>query len=70
MSWHPIYENYGVIRTERTQVRVYKDPYNYSTVHVGDPIERALWANGYLLVHLSNGIVRRYLDSINYEIIR
>ena len=70
MNWNPIYENYGVIRTDRTSVRVYKDQYNYMTVSVGAPVDRAIWANGHLIVHLDNGLVRRYRDYLNYEVIR
>jgi hypothetical protein len=57
----------GVVRIEYDRIKVYKDQYNFITIHVGTPVQMALWNGGVLNVYLGNGKVRRYKDRVNFS---
>ena len=69
MAWDSKFFNYGVIKVEGNSVKIYKDQYTYSTIHVGQPVNNASWAGGELNVSLASGKVRRYKDQYTYSTI-
>jgi hypothetical protein len=69
MAWDSKFINFGVVKIEGNNVKVYKDSSNYTTVAVQSPVSNANWAGGELNVTLSTGKVRRYKDSSNYTTI-
>jgi hypothetical protein len=66
MAWDNSYLNFGIVKVEGNNVRVYKDRYNYTTIFVGKQVTNASWAGGELNITLSDGKVRRYKDRYNY----
>jgi len=64
------YQNFGVIQVIQTQIKIYKDLYSYMIINVGRPIMSAIWSNGVLNVHLSDGSVRRYSGPYSYTELR
>jgi len=68
MNWNEL-ANYGVLKVDGTNVKLYKNVSNYESVYVGQPIDRAVWAGTTLVVYLQNGTTRRYKDRSNYETI-
>ncbi len=69
MAWDSKFINFGVVKIEGKNVKVYKDTSNYSTISVGEEITNANWAGGELNVALKSGKVRRYRDTSNYSTI-
>jgi len=69
MAWDSKYINFGVVKIEGYNVKVYKDSSNYTTIYVGSAVNNANWAGGELNVTLATGKVRRYKDSSNYTTI-
>jgi hypothetical protein len=68
--WQTEYIEYGVIDFRESEVRVYKDRWNYIRVICNRNIERAYWAGRHLILALADGSVRRYRDYMNYEVVR
>jgi hypothetical protein len=69
MAWDSKFVNFGVVKIEGSNVKVYKDQSNYTTISVGKPVTNASWAGGELNVSMSDGKVRRYRDQSNYSTI-
>jgi len=69
MAWDSKFINFGVVKIEGNNVKVYRDTSNYTTISCGKPVNNASWAGGELNVSLSDGKVRRYRDSSNYSTI-
>jgi len=65
MSWKKSQE-YGVVKIEGKNVKMYNDSQYYETVHVGESVRDARWAGDALIVTLENGKVRRYTSSQYY----
>lgn len=66
MAWDSKFVNFGVVKIEGNNVKVYKDQYSYVTVSVGKSVTNAVWAGGELNVSMSDGKVRRYKDQYSY----
>jgi len=66
MAWDSKFVNFGVVKIEGNNVKVFRDQYNYSTISVGKTVTNAVWAGGELNVSMSDGKVRRYKDQYNY----
>ena len=66
MSWESKFVNYGVVKIEGEQVKVYYDQYSYVTISVGNQVTNANWAGGELNIAMSDGKVRRYSDQYSY----
>lgn len=64
------YQSFGVIQVINSQIKIYKDIYSYMIINVGRPIMSAIWANGSLNVHLTDGSIRRYSGPYSYTEIR
>lgn len=69
MAWEPKYPNFGVLKIEGKNVRVYSDRNDYITIGLGDEIANAVWVEGELNITLKNGEVRRYKDRNYYKTI-
>ncbi|MFN8366523.1 MAG: hypothetical protein U0Y96_04690 [Candidatus Kapaibacterium sp.] len=69
MAWESKYYNYGVVKIDGNNVKVYYDQSNYITIYVNEQITQVSWAGGELNVSLANGNVRRYSDQSNYTTI-
>jgi hypothetical protein len=66
MSWETKYSNFGVVKIEGKNVKVYCDRNSYVTISSGEDVTNAQWAGGELNVSMKNGKVRRYKDRNNY----
>lgn len=67
--WNQDYVEYGAFDIHRSEIRVYKDRWNYIRVNCNRNVDRAYWAGSYLIVVLENGEIRRYRDHIFYEVV-
>jgi len=66
MPWDSKFSNFGVIKIEGKNVKLYSDNKNYITISVSKEIKNAVWAGGELNITLKNGKVRRYRDRVGY----
>ncbi|MFZ4705380.1 MAG: hypothetical protein ACOYMF_05170 [Bacteroidales bacterium] len=69
MSFDQRFINYGVIKIEGKNVKLYKDSTTYSTININEEVSNAVWAGSFLNVSLKNGKVRRYSDTTTYQTI-
>jgi hypothetical protein len=69
MGYWSVYSNFGVLKIDGKNVKVYKDGSNYTTLCVNEEIVSVNWVGDILNVALKNGKVRRYKDSSNYTTI-
>jgi len=69
MAWDSKFYNFGVLKVEGKNVKVYSSQSSYVTVSVGEPITSASWAGGELNVTLAKGKVRRYSSQSSYTTI-
>ena len=69
MPWDLKYSNFGIVKIDGKNVKVFSDPNNYITIGSGEEVADALWVGGELNVTLKNGTVRRYKDKYNYTTI-
>ena len=68
MGWEAKYSNFGVVKIEGKNVKVFSDKTDYITIELGEEeAVNAYWAGDYLKIRLKNGKVRRYSNS-NYYI--
>lgn len=66
MAWESKFINFGVLKVDGSNVKVYHDTHNYVTISVGEQVTQAQWAGGEINVYLMSGKVRRYKDTHNY----
>ncbi len=69
MAWDSKFYNFGVLKVEGKNVKVYSSQSSYVTVSVGEPVTNANWAGGELNVSLVKGKVRRYSSQSSYTTI-
>jgi len=62
MAWDSKYSDYGVVKIERKNVKVFSAPNDYITIGLVDEVANAIWVGGELNITLKNGKVRRYKD--------
>ena len=67
--WDQNYVNFGVLKVDGTNVKVYQTTSSYKTIYAGQPVINASWAGGELNVSLANGQVRRYRNQSSYQTI-
>jgi len=67
MPWDSKYSDYGILKIEGKNVKVYSDQSDYITIGLVDEVADAIWVDGELNITLKNGKVRRYSDR-NYYI--
>lgn len=68
--WKQDFYNYGVVTFSGSEIKVYSDRWNYTRIFCNRPINDVYWAGGSLIVWLSDGTRRRYVNNMNYEVIR
>lgn len=66
MPWDSKFSNFGVVKIEGKNVKLYSDNNNYITISVSEEIKNAVWAGGELNITLKSGKVRRYRDRVGY----
>ncbi len=66
MAWDQKLKNFGVIKVEGKNVKLYSSSASYITISVSEPVTGASWAGDVLNVNLANGKVRRYTSSASY----
>ncbi len=66
MSWESKFQEFGVIKVEGNNVKVYSNSQFYLTIHVGEPLNDARWAGDAVVVNLKSGKARRYTSSQFY----
>ncbi|MBU3714040.1 MAG: hypothetical protein FGM46_03740 [Ferruginibacter sp.] len=54
------YLNFGYLEIDGSMVRVYKAPYDWRTICVQHPIEKAYWSGKAITVVLKSGQIRVY----------
>lgn len=59
-------QNFGVIKINGKDVKLYYSNSSYSTIHVGYEVDDARWAGNHLVVNLRNGKARRYSSLSSY----
>jgi|APCry1669193181_1035450.scaffolds.fasta_scaffold07707_4 hypothetical protein len=69
MAWESKFFNFGVVKIDGKNVKVYYDSSQYRTISVGEEVISATWAGGELNVTLKSGKVRRYHDTSQYRTI-
>ena len=69
MAWDSKYPNFGVLKLDGRNVKVYCSQSSYVTVGVGVDVTNANWAGGELNVSLKDGKVRRYSSQSSYSTI-
>jgi hypothetical protein len=69
MAWESKFINFGVIKIDGKNVKVYCDTSSNRTISVGEEVTNANWAGGELNVTLKSGKVRRYKDTSSYKTI-
>lgn len=68
MAWDKKYITFGVVKIyQETSVQVFNAPGQYIFVDVHKPIKMAQWQGNSLIVTLSDGEVRRYLDKYDFR---
>ncbi|MCX6242693.1 MAG: hypothetical protein NTX43_12875 [Bacteroidetes bacterium] len=67
MAWDSKYSNFGVVKIERKNVKVFSDQNDYITIGLVDEVTNAIWVDDELNITLKSGEVRRYSDR-NYFI--
>ena len=67
MAWDSKYSNFGVVKIERKNVKVFSDQNDYITIGLVDEVTNAIWVDDELNITLKTGEVRRYSDR-NYFI--
>lgn len=61
IMFDPKYPEYGVVRIQNGDVKLYDSQFSFRTITVGNAVS-AIWAGNCLNVTLSDGHVRRYND--------
>ena len=69
MSWSKSHRALGVFKVEGKSIKIYGTPSSYSTLNVGEEINRADWNGDNLQVSLKNGKVRIYKSNGSYNTI-
>ena len=69
MAWEPKYPQFGLVKVDGKNVKVYSSNTSYTTVYVGEPINSAQWAGDVLNVMLASGKARRYKSTSSYDTI-
>lgn len=69
MSWSNDQKNYGVLKIDGRNVKIYSNQSSYSTINVGEDITDVRWSGDYILVTLRSGKVRRYSSQSSYSTI-
>lgn len=64
--WDQRFIKCGVVKVESNKIKIFKDPYNHITLHIGKPVNFALWVGDILNVYLEDGRIRRYKDPMNF----
>ena len=59
-------KDYGVVKFERTSVKLFESQSRYSNINVGEEIQDARWAGNSVVVYLRNGKVRKYTSLSSY----
>ena len=71
MTWkNKEFERFGVVEIEGDKVKVYKAPNDFITIPVNNQVAATSWVDGELLITLSNGSVRYYMEHNSYIIKR
>jgi len=66
MAWDQKLKNFGVIKVEGKNVKLYSSSVSYITISVNELVTNAIWAGDFLNVTLANGKVRRYSSQVSY----
>lgn len=69
MAWEPKYPNYGIVKIEGKNVRVYCTKYIATTLEVGEEVSKAVWEGKELRVTLINGQVKKYSSKFDFVIV-
>ena len=67
MAWDSKYSDYGIVKIDGKNVKVFSDPNDYITIGLGEEVAHVFWAGSELNITLKNGKLRRYSDR-NYYI--
>lgn len=69
MAWDKKYIDYGVVKIDKKNMKVYKDQFTAIPISTDSIIRNALWTGSELTVYLENGKVRKYIDQFTYRVI-
>lgn len=69
MGWDKKYINYGVVKINKNNIKVYKDQFTAIPISTDSSVRNALWTGDELTVYLENGKVRKYVDQFTYKVI-
>lgn len=67
MNWRKEHTNFGVLKIDGRNVKVYKNTFSYDTINVYEDIQDAKWSGDVIVVTLKNGKTRRYDSTTNYK---
>lgn len=68
MAWDKKYIDFGVVKTDKKTIKVYKDQFTAIPLTMDSNVKNALWTGDELTVYLENGKVRRYKDQFSYKL--
>lgn len=60
MAFDRRYVDSGILKIEGQKIKVYSTGGTYITINPGSEVRSANWAGSELIVHLTNGKIRRY----------
>ncbi len=66
-GWDSRFVDYGVVKVVDKKVKVYYGQVDYYEINVGHPINNANWSGSSVVVHLSDGSVRKYRNQVDYD---
>ena len=69
MSFSNEQRNFGVLKIDGRNVKIYSTQTSYSTINVGYDISDVRWSGDSILVTLKDGKVRRYTSQTSYSTI-
>lgn len=69
MAFSSAQQNFGILKVDGRNVRIYTTNSSYTLITVGKDIQDARWNGNEILVYLRDGKVRRYTSSSSYTTI-
>jgi hypothetical protein len=69
MPWDLKYSNFGIVKIDGKNVKVFSGPDSYFTIGLDEQVTNALWTGIELNITLKSGKVRRYIDRNHYTTI-
>ena len=61
--------NYGIIKIEKSVIKLYTSQTSYSSISIGHEIKDVRWVGTQLVVYLLNGKIRTYKTQSSYSTI-